>query len=64
MTTQSAWRMSVSCGEGDGAILFIEIGPDEVEIYRRYPFHARERIIRFSTQTLAYEKNLISGGGA
>lgn len=29
MTTQSAWRISVSCGEGDGAILFIEIGPDE-----------------------------------
>ena len=29
VATQSAWRLSVTCGEGDGAILFIEIGPDE-----------------------------------
>jgi hypothetical protein len=26
--TQSAWRLSVTCGEGDGAIVFIEIGPE------------------------------------
>ena len=29
VTTQSAWRLSVTCGEGEGAIVFIEIGPDE-----------------------------------
>ena len=38
----------------------IEIRPDEVDIYRRYPFHGREPIIRFSDQTLAYEKDVPS----
>jgi hypothetical protein len=36
----------------------VEIGADMVDIYRRYPFHGRETIIRFSTTTLAYEKHL------
>jgi Icc protein len=36
----------------------VEIGPEYVEIYRRYPFHGRELIVRFSPQTLAYEKHL------
>jgi hypothetical protein len=26
--TQSAWRLSVACGEGQGAIIFIEISPE------------------------------------
>ncbi len=34
----------------------IEIDGEHVEIWRKYPYHGRERIIRFSTQTLAYEK--------
>ena len=29
MNTQSAWRLSVTCGEGLGAIVFVEIGPGE-----------------------------------
>jgi len=28
-TTQSAWRLSITCVEGQGAILFIEISPEE-----------------------------------
>jgi hypothetical protein len=36
----------------------IEICADSVDIYRRYPYHGRETIIRFSTTTLAYEKHL------
>lgn len=28
-TTQSAWRLSVDSAEGQGAILFIEISPEE-----------------------------------
>ena len=39
-------------------------GRDEVDIYRRYPFHGRERIIRFSPETLAYEKHLPHAAGA
>ena len=38
----------------------VEITPDEVDIYRRYPFHGRETIIRFQTSTLAYEKDVPS----
>jgi 3',5'-cyclic AMP phosphodiesterase CpdA len=38
----------------------VEINRDEVDIYRRYPFHGRETIIRFSTKTLAYEKDVPS----
>ena len=29
IATQSAWRLAITCGEGDGAIILIEIGPDE-----------------------------------
>ena len=34
----------------------VQITPDEVDIYRKYPFHGRERIITFSPRTLAYSK--------
>jgi hypothetical protein len=27
--TQSAWRLSVACGEGQGAIIFVETSPDD-----------------------------------
>jgi len=27
--TQSAWRLSVVCGEGQGAIIFVEVASDE-----------------------------------
>jgi 3',5'-cyclic-AMP phosphodiesterase len=37
----------------------VEIGPEEVAVYRKYPFHGREAIVRFSPVTLAYEKNVI-----
>jgi 3',5'-cyclic-AMP phosphodiesterase len=35
----------------------VEIGDDLVDIYRRYPYHDRETIIRFSTRTLDYQKH-------
>ena len=28
-STQSAWRLSVACGEGQGAIVIIEVSPEE-----------------------------------
>ena len=28
-STQSAWRLSVVCGEGQGAIIFLEMSPAE-----------------------------------
>jgi hypothetical protein len=28
-STQSAWRLSAACGEGQGAIIFVEISPHE-----------------------------------
>lgn len=34
----------------------IEIGEDEVTIWRKYPFHDADQIIRFSPSTLAFEK--------
>src|SRR6476659_4467293 len=34
----------------------IEVGPAEVGVYRKYPFHGRERLIRFSPETAEYEK--------
>ena len=40
----------------------IEISADQVDIYRRYPYHGRETIIRFSTDTLSYEKFPSRGG--
>jgi 3',5'-cyclic-AMP phosphodiesterase len=34
----------------------IEVTNGHVDVWRRYPFHGQERIIQFSTDTLAYEK--------
>ena len=35
----------------------VEIAPDEVGVYQKYPFHGRETLIRFSPRTLEYEKH-------
>jgi hypothetical protein len=32
-------------------------GP-QVEVWRQYPYHGRDLIIRFSTETLRYEKHV------
>jgi hypothetical protein len=34
----------------------IDVNGPHVDVWRRYPFHGQERIIQFSTDTLAYEK--------
>jgi 3',5'-cyclic-AMP phosphodiesterase len=34
----------------------IEVNGTHVDVWRRYPYHGQERIIQFSTETLAYEK--------
>jgi 3',5'-cyclic-AMP phosphodiesterase len=34
----------------------IEVGGHHVSVWRKYPFHGQERIIQFSTETLAFEK--------
>src|SRR5204862_538213 len=34
----------------------IEIAENHVDVWRKYPFHGEERIIQFSTETLAFEK--------
>src|SRR6266581_1894050 len=34
----------------------IEVTDGHVDVWRKYPFHGQERIIQFSTETLAYEK--------
>jgi hypothetical protein len=34
----------------------IEIAESHVDVWRKYPFHGEERIIQFSTETLAFEK--------
>jgi Icc protein len=34
----------------------IEVDGTHVDVWRKYPFHGQERIIQFSTETLAYEK--------
>ncbi len=34
----------------------IEISGGHVDVWRKYPFHGQERIIQFSTETLAFEK--------
>jgi Icc protein len=34
----------------------IEITGSHVDVWRKYPYHGQERIIQFSTDTLAYEK--------
>ena len=35
----------------------IEIGPERVRIYRKYPFEGQEPIIEFSRETHEYEKH-------
>ena len=34
----------------------IEVTGAHVDVWRKYPYHGQERIIQFSTETLAYEK--------
>src|SRR5918992_1428116 len=34
----------------------IEVSGGHVDVWRKYPFHGQERIIQFSTETLAFEK--------
>jgi Icc protein len=34
----------------------IEVTDRHVDVWRKYPFHGQERIIQFSTETLAFEK--------
>jgi predicted phosphodiesterase len=34
----------------------VEVEGAHVDVWRRYPFHGQEKIIQFSTDTLAYEK--------
>jgi 3',5'-cyclic AMP phosphodiesterase CpdA len=34
----------------------IEVNGTHVDVWRRYPYHGQERIIQFSTETLAFEK--------
>jgi hypothetical protein len=34
----------------------IEVTGGHVDVWRKYPFHDQERIIQFSTETLAFEK--------
>jgi 3',5'-cyclic-AMP phosphodiesterase len=34
----------------------IEVNGAHVDVWRRYPYHGQERIIQFSTETLAFEK--------
>jgi Icc protein len=34
----------------------IEVSDAHVDVWRRHPFHGQERIIQFSTETLAFEK--------
>src|SRR4249919_702376 len=46
-------------GNGRPCYNVIEIAADEVAVYRKYPFHGRETIIRFSPVTLAYEKHTV-----
>jgi 3',5'-cyclic AMP phosphodiesterase CpdA len=34
----------------------LEVNDHHVDVWRKYPFHEQERIIQFSTETLAFEK--------
>jgi hypothetical protein len=34
----------------------VEVTGGHVDVWRKYPFHGQERIIQFSTETLAFEK--------
>jgi Icc protein len=44
-------------GNGRPCYNVVEISGREVSVWRQYPYHGRERIIKFSTETLAYEKH-------
>jgi Icc protein len=44
-------------GNGRPCYNVVEISGREVSVWRRYPYHGQERIIKFSTETLAYEKH-------
>jgi len=36
----------------------VQVEGHQVEVWRQYPYHGRDLIIRFSTETLAYEKHV------
>jgi 3',5'-cyclic AMP phosphodiesterase CpdA len=38
----------------------VQVDGPQVEVWRRYPYHGRDLIIRFSTETLVYEKHVAS----
>jgi 3',5'-cyclic AMP phosphodiesterase CpdA len=43
-------------GNGRPCYNVIEMTGSPVDVWRRYPYHGQEKIIQFSTETLAYEK--------
>jgi 3',5'-cyclic AMP phosphodiesterase CpdA len=43
-------------GNGRPSYNVIEVSGNHVDVWRKYPFHGQERIIQFSTDTLAFEK--------
>src|SRR3954468_2127993 len=43
-------------GNGRPCYNLIEVDGSHVDVWRRYPFHGRERIIQFDLDTLEYEK--------
>ncbi len=43
-------------GNGRPCYNVVEVTGAHVDIWRRYPYHGQEKIIQFSTETLAYEK--------
>ena len=43
-------------GNGRPCYNVVEVSGTHVDVWRKYPYHGQERIIQFSTDTLAYEK--------
>ena len=43
-------------GNGRPCYNVVEIDGTHVDVWRRYPFHAQERIIQFSSDTKTFEK--------
>jgi 3',5'-cyclic-AMP phosphodiesterase len=43
-------------GNGRPCYNVVDVSGEHVNVWRRYPYHGQEQIIRFSTETLAYEK--------
>ena len=43
-------------GNGRPCYNVVEVSGTHVDVWRKYPYHGQERIIQFSTETLAYEK--------